>query len=75
MDDEIGHVSNQIGKEANVEQHIEDAEDLLPRVDCMQVAISNGGEGDSGPVDGIGVTQPDALVLEVIDLCSNPCIR
>ncbi|KAM1970253.1 hypothetical protein TB1_016307 [Malus domestica] len=74
MDDEIGHVSNQVSKEANVEKHIEDAKNLLPKVDRMQVAISNGGESDSGPVDGIRVTQPDASVVEVVDLASNPCV-
>lgn len=29
MDNEICHVSNQVSKEANVEKHIEDAENLL----------------------------------------------
>ena len=56
MDNKIGHVTNQISKESNVEKHIEDAENLLPKVDSVQVTIAHSGEGDSGPVYGICVT-------------------
>lgn len=46
VDYKIGHVANQVGSEANVEKHVEDGENLLPCVLCMQVAIPSCCEGD-----------------------------
>lgn len=74
MDDQVCHVSDQISSEANVEKHVQHVKDLLPCIYSMQVTIANSGEGDNRPIHGIRVSQPDALVLEIVDLGSNPCI-
>lgn len=46
VDNQVGHVSNEISSEANVEEHVDHVEDLLPCVDRVKVAISNGGDCD-----------------------------
>lgn len=74
VDNEIGHVANQVGSKANVEKHVEDGENLLPCVLCMQVAIPRRCEGDNRPIHGVCISQPDTPLLEIRNLRSNPSI-
>ena len=41
MDNQVGHVSNQVGLEAEDEEHVEDAEQHLSRVHRMEIAIAD----------------------------------
>ena len=72
MDDEVGHVADEVGGEADVEEHEEYREHLLPGVPRMQVSVADGGEGGDGPVHGVGVAQPYASLLEVRHQAANP---
>lgn len=65
MDDQIGHVSDQVGGEANVEENVKGVEELLLRVLGVQVAVADGGEGGNGPVHRCHITHPQALWMEV----------
>lgn len=74
VDDKISHVADQVGSEANVEKHVEDGENLLARILCMEVAVSSCWEGDNWPVHGIGVSYPHTYILKILNLSSNPCV-
>ena len=50
MDNKIGHVTDDISGETNVEKHVEHVERLLTCINRMQIAITHGGECDNGPV-------------------------
>ena len=65
MDDEVGHVADEVGGEAEVEEHVERGEHHLARVDGVHVAVADGGERGDGPVHGRRVPLPHALLLEV----------
>lgn len=41
MDNQVGHVTNQIRCQSKVEEHKEDVKDHLPRIHRMQVTIAN----------------------------------
>ena len=72
MDDQVGHVTNEIGSETDVEEHVDHVEDLLSGVDCVEVSISDGRERHDRPVDRVGVAKPYALLLEILHLAPNP---
>lgn len=75
VDDQVSHVSNEISSEANVEEHVDHVEYLLPRVDRVKVTVSDGGERNDRPIDGVSVPQPDAPLLKVCHLTSDPRVR
>lgn len=74
FNDEIGHVADQIGGEAEVEEHVEDDEDHLDGVDGVEVAVADGGHGGDGPVHGGDVPHPQARLSEIRKHCSDPCL-
>lgn len=41
VDDKIGHGADQVSSESNVEKHVEDGENLLASILCMEVTISS----------------------------------
>lgn len=55
MNNQIGHVSDEIRCESNVEQHVKDIEHFFSWVHCMQVTVSSGCKGHNGPIQGIRV--------------------
>lgn len=65
FDDEVGHVADEVGSEAEIEEHVEYDEDHLDGVDGVEVAVADGGHGGDGPVDGGDVAYPEARLLEV----------
>lgn len=67
FNDQISHVANQVGSEAEVEEHVEDDEDHLSGVDGVHVAIADRGHGGYGPVKGGDVADPEAGFPEVRD--------
>lgn len=44
MDDQIGHVTNEISGEANVEEHVNHIKSLLPCVHRVEVSVPHSGE-------------------------------
>lgn len=74
MNDKICHVTNQVTDEADVEEHVEHSEKLLPCVDSMQVSIPNCGESHDCPIHRIRIPEPNAVFLEIRNLTSDPCI-
>jgi hypothetical protein len=67
LDDEVGHVADEVGGEPEVEEHVEDVEDHLDGVPGVQVAVADGGHGGGGPVDGGDVADPQTGLPEVGD--------
>lgn len=65
LDDEVGHVADEVGSEAEVEEHVEDDEDHLNGVDGVKVAVADGGHGGDRPVHGGDVADPEARLLKV----------
>lgn len=55
MDNQIGHVTDDISREANVEKHIEHVECLLTAINGMQITVTHGSECDNGPVHWVSV--------------------
>ena len=74
MDNQVGHISYQIGCESEVEEHVKYVEDHLPYVLCVQIAISDRRESSDGPINGGHISDPQAFLEEVIHGCSNPCL-
>ena len=65
VDDEVGHVADEVGGEPEVEEHVGDAEEHLPGVLCVEVAVPRGGHGRDGPVQGRHVPRPQPGLPEV----------
>lgn len=74
MDDQVGHVPDQIRGQPEVEQHVEDVEDHLPRVHRVEIAIAHGGEGGDRPVHRCHIADPQTGLLKVLDCNSDPCL-
>ena len=74
MDNQVGHVTDQVSGEAEVEEHVEDVEDHLPRVDGVKISVPDGGESGDGPVHRRHVANPQALFEEVLHRSSNPSL-
>jgi hypothetical protein len=72
LDDEVGHVADEVGGEPEVEEHVENVEDHLDVVLGVQVAVADGGHGGDGPVDGRDVADPQAGLPEVGDHRADP---
>lgn len=43
MDNKIGHVTDNISSEANVEKHVEHVESLLTGINRVQITVTHGG--------------------------------
>lgn len=71
---EVGHDPCEVGGETNVEEHKDNVKHLLYSVSSRQIPVANGREGGDGVIHGIGVTQPDAPVFEVIYFLAKPGI-
>lgn len=56
MDNKIGHVTDDVSSEANVEKHVEHVKCLLMGIYRMQIAVAHGGECDDGPIHWVRVT-------------------
>jgi hypothetical protein len=65
VDDEVGHVADEVGGEPEVEEHVGGAEQHLPGVLGVQIAVPRGGHRRDGPVQGGHVAGPQLGVLEV----------
>jgi hypothetical protein len=65
VDDEVGHVADEVGSEPEVEEHVGGAEQHLPGVLGVQIAVPRGGHRRDGPVQGGHVAGPQLGVLEV----------
>lgn len=50
MNNQVGHVSDQIGLQAKNEEHVEDVEYHFHRIYGMEITIANARECDYGPV-------------------------
>lgn len=50
MNDQVGHVSDQIGLQAKNEEHVEDVEYHFHRIYGMEITIANACKCDYGPV-------------------------
>lgn len=50
MDNQVGHISNQVSLQPHIEEHIEDIENHLLCIYRMQITIAGGCECDYGPV-------------------------
>ena len=74
FNNQIGHIANQVSSKAKVEEHIENDEDHLKGVNCMEVTIANSGHGGDRPVNGRNVTHPKAGFSEVWVHCAYPCL-
>ena len=72
--DEGGHVSDDVRRKRQVEQHVEDVVDHLALVDGVEVAIAHGGERGDGPVHGHDVARPQRLLSEIRKHGSYPCL-
>ncbi len=75
VDDEVGHVADDVGGEAEVEEHVGGGEDHLAGVLGVHVAVADGGEGGDGPVHGGDVAAPDAGLVEVGHVGADPGVR
>lgn len=73
MDDEVGHVADEVGGEPEVEEHVADAEQHLPGVLGVQVAVARGGQRRDGPVHGRHVPDPQPVLPEVGHHGADPC--
>jgi hypothetical protein len=58
MDDRVGHVADDVGGEAEVEEHVGGGVDHLSGVLGVHVAVADGGEGGDEPVHGGDVELP-----------------
>ena len=74
MNDQVGHIPNQICCQPKVEEHVEDVKDHLPCIFRMQITIANSCESSDRPVNRCHITDPQALFKEVIHGGSNPCL-
>lgn len=73
MDDEVGHIADEVGGEPEVEEHVGDAEEHLPGVLGVEVAVAGGGHGGDGPVEAGHVADPQPVLPEVRHDGADPC--
>lgn len=73
MNNQVGHVTNQISCQAEVEKHKEDIEDHFPCIHRMQISITNRRQGSNGPVHRRHIPNPNTLLKKIISQRrSNP---
>lgn len=72
VDNQIGHVTNQVSCQSEIEKHVENIKDHLPLVHRMQVAVSDSCQSCDRPIYCCHIPNPQALLKEVIHGCSNP---
>jgi len=73
MDNQIGHVSDQIRCQSKIKHHVEHDEYHLIVINSMQITISSGSERGYRPVKGFDITNPQALGMKIFPNGPNPC--
>jgi len=75
MDDQIGHISNQISSQSKVEEHVEDVKYHLSRIHRMQITIASGSKRGYRPIYRCNITNPQTPLMEIFPHCKpNPCV-
>lgn len=65
MNNQISHISDQVGRQSEVKEHVNGGKDHLPCVFGVQVSVADGREGGDRPVHGSHISVPQASLEEV----------
>lgn len=72
MDNQVGHVANQISSQSKVKEHVENVENHLPYVFRMIIPITHSGKCGDWPIYWCYVANPQALGMKIWHGIANP---
>ena len=72
MNNQVCHVSNEIGRQSQVEEHVKDVEEHFPRVLGVQISITCGGQCSDGPVQWCHISVPQTILFEIRVYSADP---
>lgn len=72
IDYQIGHVSDEVSRQAEVEEHVANSKEHFSCVLSMEVAVASGRQRCDGEVDRRHVSEPHGIFLEARNGCADP---